>query len=146
VANPEDPNKEQPEPPAPDPGATVAWNPQDIPGLGGKDTPEEGDEVAGDPPAPPKAPPADAGATVAWNPDDIPGFPGNDPASETPTAAPAGATMAWDPEDIAHAVGEEVAEPAADDEVDPLVSGLERSERSTAWRTSQADGWKRSRS
>ena len=124
MANPEDPNKEQPEPPAPDPGATVAWTPQDIPGLGGKDTPEEGDEVAGDPPAPPKAPPADAGATGAWNPADIPGFPGNDPASETPTAAPAGATMAWDPEDIAHAVGEEVAEPAADDEVDPLVGTM----------------------
>jgi len=93
VSNPDDPQKDKPQP-RPDIGATVAWNPADIPGFPGNaaDT-----ESAAEPPAPPQAtpppappaPPMDIGATVAWNPADIPGFASNpESAAALPPAAP----------------------------------------------------------
>ncbi len=148
MSNPDEPRKDKPEPPrdppeqdAADPGATVAWNPEDIPGF-----PSRGEDAQAPPPAQPSAPtpqPADPGATVAWNPEDVPGLggdgegtqqpPAQQPPAQPPPAAPAppkadpGATMAWNPEDIAQAVEEEVAEAAAEEaEEDPLVGTLLR--------------------
>ena len=71
MSNPDDPNREdqksQPPPEAPDPGATVAWNPEDIPGLAR----DAGDEAASPPPPAPAPAAVDPGATMAWNPEDI---------------------------------------------------------------------------
>ena len=131
----DDPKKEEPQAPEPprtvpaDPGATVAWNPEDVPGLL--------DETPDAAPAPPAATP-DSGATIAWDPNDVPGLGGGDetppaeppPAVTPPAAAGAGATMAWNPEDIAAAAGgdappaAEADSPGDEEEEDPLVGTM----------------------
>ncbi len=108
MSDQDDPNREKPEPPPPpDPGATLAWDPADIPGLGGDANAEETQA----PPPPP----------VAQEP------PPAAPATPPPGVPDAGATVAWNPEDIAQAVESEAAEAAVDEEEeDPLIGTLLR--------------------
>ena len=103
MSDPNDPDKKPP------PQPTVAWNPADLPGLGGDAS--EADEDAEKKPAKPPAAPSGSQPTLAMDASEMldaaaaqqAGAPpsGQPPQGGAPPSKPAPqATMAWNPEDL----------------------------------------------
>ncbi|MGD8600392.1 MAG: serine/threonine-protein kinase [Gemmatimonadota bacterium] len=100
MSSPDDPDKKPP------PQRTVAWNPEDVPGV-----PEQSDESEG-------APTGESQPTVAWNPEDVPT--GDDAAAGPQPSMP------WSADELAKMAADEAAAEAAQKQDDPLVGTLMR--------------------
>lgn len=117
MSNTDEPDKKPP------PQKTVAWDPDDVPGLSAEPPLSPGQGQQSTPPQQPPTPPAeDPGATVVFNPGDVSGLDASGPP-EPP--ADAGATVMFTPEDVER-LKEEQAAAAAAEEDDRLIGTLIR--------------------